>query len=157
RRAREKLPPLAIHPDLMKSAQAHSDYQASIGAMTHADPNGSIISRISKYGFKWSSAAENVAMRQKSVVEVVDDWFKSKVHLDNILSNNAYVGFGFRNGAWTQHFATPPKYKGKNNAQPPPSQCPGLSAQISANIQLKGVLNLDFVGNAVNKIAHILN
>ncbi|KAJ1920708.1 hypothetical protein H4219_001107 [Mycoemilia scoparia] len=140
RRAREGLPPLAIHPELMKSAQAHSDYQASIRTMTHSDPSGDIIQRIRSHGLQPQAAAENVAYLQKTVPEVVNAWFNSTEHLENILSTKVYVGFGLRNNAWTQHFATPMGYNGNNNAKPPPNQCPGLSLELSTNIRAFGLL-----------------
>ena len=46
---------------LIKAAQAHADYQASISAMTHDDPIGNLGNRIKRLGYTYSSVGENIA------------------------------------------------------------------------------------------------
>jgi len=100
--------PLAFHKSLVKSSQAHSQYMARVGKMTHDDYRGGLGDRITSDGFpSWSTVSENIASGQNSVKEVVDAWIESPGHLSNILGDTVYCGFGRVGNMWTQEFASP--------------------------------------------------
>jgi len=100
--------PLALHHNLVKSAQVHSQYMAQVNKMTHDDYRGGLGDRITSTGFpSWSGVSENIASGQDSVEQVVNAWIESPGHLSNILGNTVYCGFGRVGNMWTQEFASP--------------------------------------------------
>ncbi|KAJ1962861.1 hypothetical protein GGI12_002391 [Dipsacomyces acuminosporus] len=103
-RAKAGKPALKLDDKLNSMAQDHSKYQNSVRLMTHSDPKGSLGTRYTSFGMSWAGAAENIAVGQKDVSEVVDAWVKSPGHYANIVGNYAYVGFGESNKYWTQDF-----------------------------------------------------
>ncbi|KAJ1957414.1 hypothetical protein EC988_000842 [Linderina pennispora] len=105
-RARYGKQPLRLDAGLSSAAQAHSDYQSSIRTMTHNNPNGDIMQRISPYVSGARSAAENVAFNQRSVEQVMQSWIQSPGHHTNIIGDYNTVGFGQRDWYWTQQFAS---------------------------------------------------
>ncbi|ORX74115.1 SCP-domain-containing protein [Linderina pennispora] len=105
-RARYGKQPLRLDAGLSSAAQAHSDYQSSIRTMTHNNPNGDIMQRISPYVSGARSAAENVAFNQRSVEQVMQSWIQSPGHHTNIIGDYNAVGFGQRDWYWTQQFAS---------------------------------------------------
>ena len=107
-RQRAGAAPLSLDSRLMRAAQLHSEYQASIGTMTH-EGNGGMGARVTAQGYRWSAVAENVARGQASVQQVMNDWMNSPGHRRNLL-NPRYTQMGWgRAGAnyWTQVFASP--------------------------------------------------
>lgn len=75
-------------PELMRSAQGWADKMTIVG-MTHGD----FSSRISAQGYRWRSAAENIAAGQQTVDEVMRSW-QDPGHFANIIGPYADVGFG---------------------------------------------------------------
>lgn len=64
---------------------------------SHTRPNGSRWSGVlDAYGIDYRSAAENIAVGQKTPVEVVTAWMQSSGHRENILSSKySYMGAGY--------------------------------------------------------------
>lgn len=110
-RARPPLPPLALRDDLDKVAHAHSQDMVSRHFFNHNNPNGqSPFARMRQAGITYTSAAENIAMGQRTPAEVVTTWMNSKGHRDNIMNPSFHhMGLGVATGAggslyWTQTF-----------------------------------------------------
>ncbi|KYR02806.1 hypothetical protein DLAC_00271 [Tieghemostelium lacteum] len=110
-RAKVGLTPYAMDACLMKSAQRHSEYQASIKEMTHDSDLGGLFERMEAFGaYDLSYAAENVAMGYQTDDAVMNGWMNSAGHKANILSTaNDNIGFGMaidNSGTpyWTQEF-----------------------------------------------------
>ncbi|KAK9767226.1 hypothetical protein K7432_003108 [Basidiobolus ranarum] len=100
--------PLQLDSRLVQAAQKHTDYQASIGQITHDEPGRPLSTRVSETGFKWTALGENVAMGYTSVEAVMNGWMNSPGHRQNILNPQfTHFGSGYvANGNyWTQDFA----------------------------------------------------
>ncbi|KAJ1916877.1 hypothetical protein H4219_003532 [Mycoemilia scoparia] len=111
RRAQAGKKPLQINGMLMNSAQAHSNYQLSINTMSHNDPRGDLCQRGYAAGLtkgEWNCPRENVAIGTgQTIPQLMQLWFNSKPHLDNILSEELYIGMGKAGDFYTHHFASP--------------------------------------------------
>lgn len=93
-RAQYGLAPLAIHPQLVQAAQAHSADQAARQRMSHTGSNGSTVAdRVDAVGYSWSGLAENVAAGQSTATGVTDAWLGSPGHRANML-NGSLVHIG---------------------------------------------------------------
>jgi uncharacterized protein YkwD len=107
------LPPMTYDAKLELAAQRHSEDQARSLRLSHTGSDGStMVARIERVGFAWTSAAENVAVGYDTPVAVMGAWMNSDGHRRNILSSNTHVGVGIAYGSdgqpyWTQVFATP--------------------------------------------------
>ena len=103
-RASNGLPAYNVNPILMQVAQAHSDYQASIGTTTHYSADGSrpfqralaagypVAGDLSRGGF----FSENITSgSSKSAAQAVLEWQGDSIHLSTMLSPNLQdVGAG---------------------------------------------------------------
>jgi uncharacterized protein YkwD len=103
---------LSINAQLNAAALAHSQDQARTQRMSHIGSDGSTFDqRITRAGYSWRSAAENVAEGYTSAQSVFDGWMNSPGHRANILSDQVHMGVGAATGNgrmyWTQVFATP--------------------------------------------------
>jgi len=76
-RARYGLQPLAVCPELLKSARAHATWMTVNRTLQHTR----------------QAVAENIAMGQRNHVEAVADWMRSAGHRANIL-NASYRRMG---------------------------------------------------------------
>ncbi|KAJ1969948.1 hypothetical protein IWQ62_000289 [Dispira parvispora] len=98
--------PLSYNDALNKDAKHHSQYQSSIGSMTHDDSKGDTMSRLQQDGLQASATGENVAYNQPDVDSVMDSWLNSPGHRANILNPSyTHLGAANVNGYWTQVFA----------------------------------------------------
>ncbi|GMA32678.1 CAP domain-containing protein [Litorihabitans aurantiacus] len=106
-RAASGLPALTSSADLDRAAQVQADHQAAILEMTH-DGNGGLGSRLGAVGYR--AGAENVAVGQRSVGEVVQGWIESPGHHANIVHPDmTEMGFAVAFGTdgrayWAQVF-----------------------------------------------------
>ncbi len=106
------LGPLSDDPALQRAAQKQADAMASAGVMSH-DVAGGFSSRMQAAGIKAGAAAENVAMGQRSLAEVMEDWKNSSGHRRNLLMASATrLGVAQRVGAdkrlyWAMVLAAP--------------------------------------------------
>lgn len=106
-RAGYGLPALEVHGTLMAIAQAHSDYQASIGSVTHFGPGGSR-PRDRAYaagygGGKTVFISENIAGGGKmSVEDAIYKYWQDEAHLNTMINpqyQHVGAGVGVANGA----------------------------------------------------------
>jgi hypothetical protein len=109
-------PPLRWSPVLERVASAHARDMAERGTMTHVGRDGSMPQqRITRAGYKWSAAGENVAAGQRDAESVVRSWLSSPGHCANLMSGDyteMAVAFATNpEGAagiyWAQVFAAP--------------------------------------------------
>lgn len=113
-RAKIGLQPLKINWQLSRIARYKSQDMINKNYFSHTSPTyGSPFNMIENFGIKFSAGGENIAMGQKTAVEVMNAWMNSPGHKSNIL-NATYteVGVGLaKNGNglcyWTQMFIKP--------------------------------------------------
>lgn len=103
-RASNGLAPLQANGSLMAAAQAHSDYQASVGSVTHSGQGGSDVkSRAIASGYGGGAAVsvtENIyGGMNASPQQAVSWWQGDGLHLNTMLSSKAVdVGAGIASG-----------------------------------------------------------
>lgn len=107
-RAKAGLKPLQIDAALQKSARQKSTDMATKNYFSHTSPTyGSPFDQMKANGITYRSAAENIAMGQRTAQEVVNAWMNSEGHRKNILTPGfTHIGIGHdANGNyWTQQF-----------------------------------------------------
>ncbi|KAJ2747292.1 hypothetical protein GGI20_000627 [Coemansia sp. BCRC 34301] len=112
-RARNGLPPLKWLPSIDTAAQRHSEYQRSIGRITHSGGNAqtsSLAARLDAVNFDYRTAAENVGASFPSVDSVTTAWMNSPGHRANILGRALTVcggGLAGPGNYFTIDFASP--------------------------------------------------
>lgn len=91
------------------AAQNHSNYMHRRKLLTHSGPhNTTPADRVKAAGYPWSYVAENIALGQPSVKEVMNSWLQSVEHCKNIMSNKATeMGAALKGEFWTAVFAAP--------------------------------------------------
>jgi|GEM_PF-4939234 len=110
----DKMPPVAAltwNENLAETAKAHSNDMSVKNYFSHTTPSGiGFGQRISDNGYSYTTAAENIAMGQKTEREVVLGWLGSYGHCKNIMLGTVKEmgvarsdGHGFY---WTQLFGT---------------------------------------------------
>lgn len=109
-------PPLTLSPLLMHAALEHSKDMAVHNLFDHIGSDGrSPGDRITRAGYKWRMAGENIASGMTSAEAVVDGWLASPHHCENIMgprfTQMGIAWFYDPKSAdaiyWTQVFATP--------------------------------------------------
>ncbi|MEK3977573.1 CAP domain-containing protein [Psychrobacillus sp. FSL K6-2836] len=107
-RAKAGLKALQIDTKLTQSAQAKSQDMKNKNYFSHTSPTyGSPFDQMKSFGITYKSAAENIAMGQRSPAEVVDAWMKSPGHRANIMNGSyTHIGVGLSDSGyyWTQQF-----------------------------------------------------
>lgn len=113
-RAKAGCKALVADSRLAKAAKAHSADMAARNYFEHTTPDGvEFATRITNAGYRWSAAAENIAMGQKDPASVMTSWMNSSGHRANILNcgyRNLGVGLAYNTKKapyWTQDFGTP--------------------------------------------------
>ena len=112
-RATRGLPGLKQDPELAAAAQAHACEMGKRGYFSHEGRNGStVMTRAKRQGYKACLIAENIALGQGDVAQVMASWMGSKGHRTNILRrgvSDTGVGVALQNGrlVWVQVFARP--------------------------------------------------
>lgn len=108
------LEPFKWSDDLAAVAYTHSADMAKRNFFSHNNPDGQTpFDRMRAYGIRYSYAAENIAMGQRTPEAVVSGWMNSAGHRANILNPNlTHLGVGFYQTSggttyWTQNFCTP--------------------------------------------------
>jgi uncharacterized protein YkwD len=96
-RALAGVPPVAMCPALMTSAQQYATVMAREDFFDHVGPDGSSPwDRIAATGYRWRQAAENIAAGQGTVYEVMQTWRASSGHLASLTDPAfTHVGFGY--------------------------------------------------------------
>lgn len=86
---------LSVNPRLARAARAHACDMARSGVRSHTGSDGSSVSdRIRAQGYRFCTAAENIAWRQAGLRQAVGSWWNSPPHRANIL-NRAVRQAGF--------------------------------------------------------------
>jgi uncharacterized protein YkwD len=104
---------LKLDSKLTKASQSHSEDMAKHNYFDHNSQDGrSPFDRMSDAGYKFSAAAENIAMGQQTPAAVMDAWMNSPGHKANILNcdyTEMGLGYAVGNGSpyWTQDFGKP--------------------------------------------------
>ncbi|EGG16650.1 mitochondrial DNA polymerase A [Cavenderia fasciculata] len=103
---------LSLSPCLVQSAQFQSNYQANSNQMTHDNPAGDALVRMSSFtANSLTSAGENVAAGYYNDDDVVAAWRQSPGHYANMIGDFLYFGCGMAASStnqvvyWTQNFA----------------------------------------------------
>jgi uncharacterized YkwD family protein/spore coat assembly protein SafA len=110
-RAKHGLAPVKENWELSRVARYKSTDMKTKGYFDHYSPTyGSPFDMMKKFGFKFYSAGENIAMGQRTPQEVMTAWMNSPGHRANILKADfKEIGVGLaRDGSmyWTQMFMT---------------------------------------------------
>lgn len=88
-RRQQGLSGLRGNAQLQRAAQAHADWMARNGLMSHTGAGGSRFSdRIRSTGYNLCYGAENVAYGQRSAEHVMYSWMTSPGHRKNMLNPN---------------------------------------------------------------------
>ena len=95
------LAPVTRDPALAKAAQAHACDNAATLRMSHQGSDGSALSdRMSRVGYDYREAYENVAAGFVDAPSVMSGWMGSKGHRRNILTGSARdIGVGIATGS----------------------------------------------------------
>ncbi len=98
--------PLTAQAQLTQAARAHALDMACNLFVSHTGSDGSSpFERMTRFGYAFSAAAENVAAGYATPAEVVQGWMDSPGHRENML-DPAYtqigIGYVFNSGAETQ-------------------------------------------------------
>lgn len=108
---------LTLFSKLIMSSAKHSLDMAKSKSMSHQLPGEpSLGARVSDTGLSWMSIAENIAVDQQSIENVMQAWMNSPgknhigllllEHRKNILGSYQYFGAARISEYWTQDFAT---------------------------------------------------
>lgn len=105
-RAKQGLRPLRFNAQLGRAAQAKANEMASTRSMSHTNEDGSSFDkRITRAGYDWLSAGENIGRDFLSAEAVFKAWLASPGHRRNILQRKFdEVGFGEMNEFWAAEF-----------------------------------------------------
>lgn len=106
------VPALERNDVLVCTARRHSKDMGDRDYFEHESPEGTTpFERMTNAGYRWSAAAENIAMGQPTADEVMATWLESEGHCENIMGDYVHLGVGFYGDAgvplWTQNFASP--------------------------------------------------
>ncbi|MBN1172089.1 MAG: CAP domain-containing protein [Micromonosporaceae bacterium] len=112
-RAKAGCSAVTIDSRLTSAARGHSSDMATRNYFSHdTKGGGGFADRITKAGYVWSTAGENIAMGQTSAASVMNAWMNSSGHKANILNcnfRNIGVGLAYNSSNrpyWTQDFGT---------------------------------------------------
>lgn len=106
---------LTVDATLTSAAQAHSADMAAHNYFDHNSQDGrSPFDRITAAGYRFSTAAENIAAGQRTPQDVMTSWMNSPGHKANILNCALHeIGVGYATSSsstygayWTQDFGT---------------------------------------------------
>ncbi|MGJ7033118.1 CAP domain-containing protein [Niabella hirudinis] len=94
---------------LEHAATAHSSYMQRSGQLSHRGRNGMTPEkRVAASGYRWGFVAENIALGQRSISEVIQSWLQSPQHCRNIMSQSATgIGAARSGNYWTLILAAP--------------------------------------------------
>jgi uncharacterized protein YkwD len=88
-RAYEPALPLEWNEILERTALLHTRDMVARGTLSHTGGDGSDIGqRMSREGYHWSTAGENIAAGQRSTADAVQGWLRSPGHCANLMSKS---------------------------------------------------------------------
>lgn len=112
-RERAGCAPVTAEKRLTAAARLHSQDMAANNYFSHTSRNGTpFADRITRAGYVWRNAAENIAKGQQDPADVMNSWMNSPGHKANILNCDLKeIGVGVARDAggslvWTQNFGT---------------------------------------------------
>lgn len=112
-REKNGLKPFKTNDKLMKAAQSKCQDMSDNSYFGHTSPvYGSPYDMLKKFDVAYSKVGENIARKQLSAQQVVNEWLNSEGHKNNILSEKfTEIGVGYVKGEastyWVQIFVTP--------------------------------------------------
>ncbi|MCB1334202.1 MAG: CAP domain-containing protein [Roseivivax sp.] len=78
---------LSLSPRLQAAAESHAADMARRNYFSHKGRNGSRVGmRVKAQGYRFCTVAENIALGQRSVDQVMREWFASPGHRQNMLA-----------------------------------------------------------------------
>ena len=91
---------------LQAAAQGHCTDMSNNNFFSHTGSDGSQPwDRMSRAGYSWNFAGENIAVGQTSVADVMSSWMNSPGHRANILDSGfSHVGVARVGNYWAQVF-----------------------------------------------------
>jgi uncharacterized protein YkwD len=103
------VPTLRWHTQLEAASKRHAINMEAMKSLTHTGSDGSTVQkRIDDSGYRWSFVSENIAVGYKTVMAVMDAWFKSEGHCKNMMSNSVIeMGASQSGDYWVQDFGKP--------------------------------------------------
>ncbi len=108
--------PMTVDSRLTQAARLHSQDMAAKGYFSHTSQDAARTefgARITRAGYRFGRAAENIAKGQRTPADVMRSWMGSTGHRANILNCDLrHIGVGVAADAsgtriWTQDFASP--------------------------------------------------
>ncbi|WP_288426050.1 CAP domain-containing protein [uncultured Spirosoma sp.] len=102
------VPALALNTQLNTASDAHAVDMATNNYFSHTGRDGSQPwDRMTRAGYNWRAAGENIAAGYTTVRATVDGWLKSPGHCKNIMSANfteVGVGYGYNANSTYKHY-----------------------------------------------------
>jgi uncharacterized protein YkwD len=102
------VPALALNAQLNAASDKHAVDMATYNYFSHTGRDGSQPwDRMTREGYKWRAAGENIAAGYTTTRAVVDGWLKSPGHCQNIMSANfkeVGVGYGYSASSTYKHY-----------------------------------------------------
>ena len=105
--------PLVMDWELQRTARTKAEDMRDKNYFSHQSPTyGSPFDMMKQFGINYSTAGENIAAGQQTPAEVVDSWYRSTGHRENMLNPNfTHLGVGYAKGGsqrvyWVQMFIT---------------------------------------------------
>lgn len=121
-RAKVDRRPLVVDARLTAAAQRHAADLAAGDLLEHAGSDGSTpAARVSEAGYGWTFVSENVAAGYATAEAVVQAWFLSPGHRENMMSPSPVhvgIGYAFRDSTKYQHYWTVNFGAGPADAEP---------------------------------------
>ncbi|MEM6398239.1 MAG: CAP domain-containing protein [Bacteroidota bacterium] len=83
------VPALRVNSQLFAAAEVHANDMRRMNNMRHQGSDGSDVGdRVTRQGYRWQAVGENIARGYSSVEQVVQGWFDSPGHCQNMMSEN---------------------------------------------------------------------
>lgn len=102
------VPALTLNAKLNASSDKHAVDMATYNYFSHTGRDGSQAwDRMTREGYVWRAAGENIAAGYATTRAVVDGWLKSEGHCKNIMSANfkeVGVGYGYSDASTYKHY-----------------------------------------------------
>ncbi|QJD79713.1 CAP domain-containing protein [Spirosoma rhododendri] len=102
------VPALTLNTQLNAASDAHAVDMATNNYFSHTGLDGSQPwDRMTRAGYSWRAAGENIAAGYTTVRATVDGWLKSPGHCKNIMSANfaeVGVGYGYNTNSTYKHY-----------------------------------------------------
>jgi uncharacterized protein YkwD len=102
------VPALTLDSRLNTASDKHAVDMATYNYFSHTGRDGSLPwDRMTREGYTWRAAGENIAAGYTTTRSVVDGWLRSEGHCKNIMSanfKNVGVGYGYSASSTYKHY-----------------------------------------------------